>query len=909
MSSRKRKRSGKLKLLLFILSVIAVVSVTSYLRGCGSTIFSSIVNTNNEHIKGSIIDDNTSINKSLQATRDQLQTLRLQVNQILRRDGDAVSGSDHERNNNTLTTTFIDIPTNTKAYQYTPDDILHILLEMSEYQKLYKVAVVKATDATQKHPENSYEKLLQDTITSTIEYLLKYPKHPPTVVLPINLTAITADHVTASSSVPAEKTASVSVIPSIMHTQVVDTTTPLPHHWVSIVIKRTNKDELSVFYHDSVGGPINNIVSNLLESSVSQIKATKKPKIHIKNTYSLRRKLSDKANINNYDLAPLAILNLHALAMTSKSYLPSVIDTSTKYSISSVSNIVENQRKFLALHHIEQDYYKPLLQQLADAKTIETRAILIQIMEALGEIVLGKAELSKILGFPTSIHHLTDAAIFYHNVISLLNQEIDKSEESLKNLQTTYLSVAKLEQYKLAIKEYKKKLHHIYHEVIKTIVSEQIGIAHPKSLSPVSETALYSAITEDELSVYHKQILIDLRNYSKEKLKEIEKYRIEDERDDLYISHSQELFKYVTTTLKQLLASLYQETETELKTIGISPPQIKVQDPNNPNKILFQDISYSVIGLGSIAFNQATPYSDFEFAILMGSTGVNKQQEEQMRSYLRNLTHLVHWKIINLGETIIPASKYEVDLGHLISRGVNFDLGGKTPLGRVDHDKSYDLIQTIAGMMHYVRDKDDTVTHIDKYLPVVLEKFCFIYGDPKLAKAFQNRVITFLASKDSRGKPIRESRAISNLKNGVLEIDYLQTKQVKQTTGYLKQFTDTFDSTSNKTFHVKELYRLLDRFIYNLGLYFGVLEAGAFEATERLMKKQIIDQQISQNLKFAMTFANILRLKSYLRSNSFQSEDTSMLELSKDSGFTRYISIVSQLVNSLEELCKKHAGL
>ena len=35
------------------------------------------------------------------------------------------------------------ITTKTKTYPYTAEDMRHLLLEMSEYQKLYKIAVVK----------------------------------------------------------------------------------------------------------------------------------------------------------------------------------------------------------------------------------------------------------------------------------------------------------------------------------------------------------------------------------------------------------------------------------------------------------------------------------------------------------------------------------------------------------------------------------------------------------------------------------------------------------------------------------------------------------------------------------------------------------------------------------------------
>ena len=59
------------------------------------------------------------------------------------------------------------------------------------------------------------------------------------------------------------------------------------------------------------------------------------------------------------------------------------------------------------------------------------------------------------------------------------------------------------------------------------------------------------------------------------------------------------------------------------------------------------------MGLGSMALAQMTPYSDLEFAILM-EEAQDAAAAEEYKAYLRQLTHLVHFRVINLGETSDP---------------------------------------------------------------------------------------------------------------------------------------------------------------------------------------------------------------------------------------------------------------
>ena len=60
--------------------------------------------------------------------------------------------------------------------------------------------------------------------------------------------------------------------------------------------------------------------------------------------------------------------------------------------------------------------------------------------------------------------------------------------------------------------------------------------------------------------------------------------------------------------------------------------------------------NYSIIAFGSVARIEATPFSDLEFAILYSDPGI-----EDKISYFRIMRHFIHLKVINLGETVLPA--------------------------------------------------------------------------------------------------------------------------------------------------------------------------------------------------------------------------------------------------------------
>jgi predicted nucleotidyltransferase len=146
----------------------------------------------------------------------------------------------------------------------------------------------------------------------------------------------------------------------------------------------------------------------------------------------------------------------------------------------------------------------------------------------------------------------------------------------------------------------------------------------------------------------------------------------------------QQIHKIISQKLRDFVKSLIVESKLDLARIGL---------------VLPDNFHYAIICFGSLARDEATPYSDLEFGILIDDESDNKdysleqkeQRKERAKEYFRNLTKLLNIKIINLGETTITIQDIE-ELRGLPSptkNGFSFDGNNKgsckTPLGNMHH--------------------------------------------------------------------------------------------------------------------------------------------------------------------------------------------------------------------------------
>ena len=171
---------------------------------------------------------------------------------------------------------------------------------------------------------------------------------------------------------------------------------------------------------------------------------------------------------------------------------------------------------------------------------------------------------------------------------------------------------------------------------------------------------------------------------------------------------------------------------------------------------------FAVVGMGSLARNEITPYSDFEHIILLenaeDNTGVKNCLE-----YFRWFSVIFHVIVLNLQETIIPSLNMEYlndttgELGDWFfdtcTSGISFDgmmvHACKFPLGRTQTTKNKpwttELIKPVDEMLEYL--SDDVSLKQGYHLSDILTTTCFIYGEQALHDAFEEGIKLYKTSK------------------------------------------------------------------------------------------------------------------------------------------------------------------
>lgn len=354
----------------------------------------------------------------------------------------------------------------------------------------------------------------------------------------------------------------------------------------------------------------------------------------------------------------------------------------------------------------------------------------------------------------------------------------------------------------------------------------------------------------------HKDKLVSIRKNIELHLNDIHLYDME---------KVEELYKSSTKLMQGFIIELWQEC---IKTIG--EPACK----------------YSMVAFGSMARGEMTPYSDFEWGILL------ENSSEKNKEYFKTLANLLYFKVVNLGETILPAINIKSLQGmddYITPRGFTFDgqmsRACKTPFGKkkifVIDKKSeanfertedgylvpgYELLGTPEELAEYQKEK---WFEKDRLLPSELCQFTLIDGDEKLANDYKELINYILDEKTPSNKTLRQERALK-----LLEID-LKTFDLK--------LEDEERNECGKLYDVKkDLYRLPNTILDGLGLYYRlqsnkIWTKSGWDKINEMVTLGLLSSKGATNIKRALSISVYLRLKTYIN-NGGQREHLSILE-------------------------------
>ena len=325
----------------------------------------------------------------------------------------------------------------------------------------------------------------------------------------------------------------------------------------------------------------------------------------------------------------------------------------------------------------------------------------------------------------------------------------------------------------------------------------------------------------------------------------------------------QQLNKHIAHKYKQIMAELSQYCEN----VTGKPP-----------------CKYVVVGMGSLAREEITAYSDFEHIILL----FDDENYKSYLDYFKWFSVIFHIVVLNVQETIVPSLNIaslngnESSLGDwfyddVTPKGISFDgmmpHACKFPLGRQQHTEykqfTTELIKPVSEMLEYLSSDADLKNGY--HLADILTKTCFVFGNEDIFKLFAEGARNYHVTKS-------QTDTINDI-----------TQQVKQD---LNNFSTRFrlsNLKSQHTINIKQLvYRSTTIFISALARKHNISANSCFDIIDEMANNKRITQNTGEKLKFAIAVACEMRLRVYTKKNC---QCDNAIDLQQD-GIERFLDIV-----------------
>ena len=325
----------------------------------------------------------------------------------------------------------------------------------------------------------------------------------------------------------------------------------------------------------------------------------------------------------------------------------------------------------------------------------------------------------------------------------------------------------------------------------------------------------------------------------------------------------QQLNKHIAHKYKQIMAELSQYCENVMG----KPP-----------------CKYVVVGMGSLAREEITAYSDFEHIILL----FDDENYKSYLDYFKWFSVIFHIVVLNVQETIVPSLNIaslngkESSLGNwfyddVTPKGISFDgmmpHACKFPLGRQQHTEykqfTTELIKPVSEMLEYLSSDADLKNGY--HLADILTKTCFVFGNEDIFKLFAEGARNYHGTKS-------QTDTINDI-----------TQQVKQD---LNNFSTRFrlsNLKSQHTINIKQLvYRSTTIFISALARKHNISANSCFDIIDEMANNKRITQNTAEKLKFAIAVACEMRLRVYTKKNC---QCDNAIDLQQD-GIERFLDIV-----------------